>query len=247
MLKIYVCEDIEVQRRKLQKTIENIVLMEDLDMELSCVSDNPHTILEKVKETEDVGIYFLDIDLGTDMTGLALAQEIRKYDPRGFIIFVTTHSEMSYMTFIYKLEALDFILKDNSEELERRVYDCILKANQRYASANNKVQANFSVKVNEKVFTVDYDEILFFETSMNVHKIILHCKNRQMEFLGKIKDIEQEVDERFYRCHRSFLVNKDNIREIDFQNRVIYMVNGDECLISSRMMKGLKYLKDESK
>ena len=240
MLKIYICEDIEVQRDKIQQVIENIVLMEDLDMELCCVSDNPHKILEKVKETEDVGIYFLDIDLGADMTGLALAQEIRKYDPRGFIIFITAHSEMSYMTFIYKLEALDFILKDAPEELGKRVYECILKANQRFASANNKVQANFSVKVNEKVFTVDYDEILFFETSPNVHKIILHCKNRQMEFLGKIKEIEKEVDGRFYRCHRSFLVNKDNIREIDFHNRVIYMVNGDECLISSRMMKGLK-------
>ena len=240
MLKIYVCEDIEVQRNKIKKTIENIVLMEDLDMEIGCVSNNPHTIIEKVKETEDVGIYFLDIDLGADMTGLTLAQEIRKYDPRGFIIFVTTHSEMSYMTFIYKLEALDFILKDNPEELDRRVYECILKANQRFASVNNKVQANFSVKVNEKVITVDYDEILFFETSTNIHKIILHCKNRQMEFWGKIKDIEKKVDERFYRCHRSFLVNKDNIREIDFRNRVIYMVNGDECLISTRMMKGLK-------
>ena len=38
MLKIYVCEDIEVQREKIQQVIENIVLMEDLDMELGCVS-----------------------------------------------------------------------------------------------------------------------------------------------------------------------------------------------------------------
>ena len=240
MLKIYVCEDIEAERDKIKQVIENIVLMEDLDMELSCVSEDPHKILEKVKETQEVGIYFLDIALGTDMTGLALAQEIRKYDPRGFIIFVTTHSEMSYMTFIYKLEALDFILKDAPEELGKRVYDCILKANQRFVSVKNKVHANFSVKVNEKVFTVDYDDILFFETSPNVHKIILHCKDRQMEFLGKIKEIEKEVDGRFYRCHRSFLVNKDNIREIDFQNREIYMANGDKCLLSSRMMKGLK-------
>lgn len=240
MLKIYICEDIEVQRDRIQQVIEDIVLMEDLDMELSCVSEDPHEILEKVKETEEVGLYFLDIELGADMTGLTLAQEIRKYDPRGFVIFITTHSEMSYMTFIYKLEALDFILKDDPEELGKRVYECILKANQRFSSAKNKVHGNFSVKVNEKVFTVDYDDILFFETSPNVHKIILHCKNRQMEFLGKIKEIEKQVDERFYRCHRSFLVNRDNIREIDFQKRVIYMVNGDECLISSRMMKGLK-------
>ena len=103
MLKIYICEDIEVQRNKIQQVIENIVLMEELDMELWCVSEDPHVIIEKVKETEDVGIYFLDIALGADMTGLTLAQEIRKYDPRGFIVFVTTHSEMSYMTFIYKL------------------------------------------------------------------------------------------------------------------------------------------------
>ena len=117
MLKIYICEDMEAERDKMQKVIENIVLMEDLDMELCCVSADPFKILEKVKETQDVGIYFLDIALGVDMTGLTLAQEIRKYDPRGFIIFVTTHSEMSYMTFIYKLEALDFILKDAPEEL----------------------------------------------------------------------------------------------------------------------------------
>ena len=31
MLKIYVCEDIEVQRDKMQQVIENIVLMEDLE------------------------------------------------------------------------------------------------------------------------------------------------------------------------------------------------------------------------
>ena len=127
MLKIYICEDMEAERDKMQKVIENIVLMEDLDMELCCVSADPFKILEKVKETQDVGIYFLDIALGVDMTGLTLAQEIRKYDPRGFIIFVTTHSEMSYMTFIYKLEALDFILKDAPEELGKEYMIAFLK------------------------------------------------------------------------------------------------------------------------
>ncbi len=240
MLKIYVCEDVEEQRNHLKKVIENVVLMEDLDMELECVTENPHIILDKVKKSENVGVYFLDIDLNSDMTGLTLAQEIRKYDPRGFVIFVTTHSEMSYMTFMFKLEALDFILKDEPEEMDKRIYECILNANQRFSSANNKVQANYAIKVNDKVYTVDYDEILFFETSTNVHKIILHCKTRQMEFLGKIKDIEKELDERFYRCHRSFLVNKDNIREVDLQNNIIYMINGDECLMSYRLAKGLK-------
>ena len=58
MLKIYICEDMEAERDKMQKVIENIVLMEDLDMELCCVSADPFKILEKVKETQDVGIYY---------------------------------------------------------------------------------------------------------------------------------------------------------------------------------------------
>lgn len=214
--------------------------MEELDMELACVSNKPEDILDKVRNTSEVGIYFLDIDLKTDMNGMNLALKIREYDPRGFIIFVTTHSEMSYMTFIYKIEAMDFILKDDTETLKKRIRECILEAKRRFTSSYNNVQNNFSVKVKEKVYTVDYDDILFFETSSNVHKIVLHCKNRQMEFAGKIKDIEDQLDDRFYRCHRSFLVNKDNIERIDFKNRMIYMVNGDECMISSRMLKGLK-------
>lgn len=239
MLKIYLCEDMQEQREKISKMIENTVMIEDLDMQLCCVSENPHVILDKIKETKEVGLYFLDIDLNSDISGLQLAQEIRKYDPRGFIVFVTTHSEMSYMTFIYKLEALDFILKDDEENLGRRVRECILKANQRFASINNKVQTVFSVKVNDKVYTIDYDDILFFETSPNVHKIVLHCKNRTMEFLGKIKDVEKNLDERFYRCHRSFLVNKDNIKEVDLKNRILYMVDGQECMIASRLIRGL--------
>ena len=56
MLKIYICEDMEAERDRIQQVIENIVLMEDLDMELCCVSEDPHSILDKVKKTEEVGI-----------------------------------------------------------------------------------------------------------------------------------------------------------------------------------------------
>lgn len=240
MLKVYVCEDITVQREKIKKIVENIILMEDLDMELAVVTGDPEEMLEVVKQSGEVGIYFLDIDLKAEMDGMELAKEIRKYDPRGFVIFITTHSEMSYMTFIYKLEAMDYIVKDDETEIGNRIYQCMLGANERFASANNKVQDVYSIKINEKLFTINYEDILFFETSPNVHKVILHCKNRVLEFYGKINELEKSLDERFYRCHRSYLVNKDNIKEIDLQARVIYMENGEQCLVSSRMMRGLK-------
>lgn len=240
MMKVYLCEDNSEQRIHLQRIIENVILMENLDMEFSLATENPYALIDQVKAYDSVGLYFLDIDLKTDMTGLELARELRKYDPRGFIVFVTTHSEMSYMTFMYKLEALDFIIKDDPEALGRRIAECIIKANERFSSSNNKTGNIYTITVGDKVYTIGYDEILFFETSTNAHKIILHCKARQLEFIGKIKDIENTLDNRFFRCHKSFLVNTDNIKEIDTGNNIIRMVTGDECLLSFRKIRGLK-------
>ncbi|MFR6242644.1 MAG: LytTR family DNA-binding domain-containing protein [Mediterraneibacter faecis] len=55
-----------------------------------------------------------------------------------------------------------------------------------------------------------------FETSENNHKIILHAKKRVVEFTGHLKSVEVQLDYRFYRCHRSYIVNTDNIKEVNF-------------------------------
>lgn len=52
--------------------------------------------------------------------------------------------------------------------------------------------------------------------------------------------MESELDERFYRTHRAFLVNKDHILEIDRSKGVALMVNGEKCMVSTRKIKGLK-------
>ena len=54
-----------------------------------------------------------------------------------------------------------------------------------------------------------------------------------------MKEVENSLDERFIRCHNSFIVNKDKIKEIDKKNRIAYMINGEECLISTRGIKSL--------
>ncbi len=120
MLDIFVCEDNEVQRRTIVQIIQNTVLIEELDMQLVLDAGDPYILLERVKTSQNTGIYFLDIDLGSNMNGLKLAQQIRLYDPRGFIIFVTAHCELSYMTFQYRVEAMDFVLKPCRSESENQ-------------------------------------------------------------------------------------------------------------------------------
>lgn len=46
------------------------------------------------------------------------------------------------------------------------------------------------------------------QTSGNIHKVILHAKDRQIEFCGTIKELTNALGGDFARCHWSFLVNK---------------------------------------
>ncbi len=239
MLNIFVCEDHAAQRQMIVQTIQNAVMIEELDMLLALDTEDPYVLLEKVKTSENTGIYFLDIDLNCDMNGIKLAQQIRLLDPRGFIIFITAHSELSYMTFQYRVEAMDFVLKDNPVEAKVKIKECLLKAIELYRLQTNKAHRVYTVETGGRKISVDYDDILFFETSGHIHKVILHAKKRQIEFSATIKDIASTLSDDFVRCHRSFLINKNNIKEIDNKKRIIYFINGESCLMSTRMMKDL--------
>ena len=239
MLDIFVCEDNTVQRRSVVNIIQNTVLIEELDMQLSLDTGDPYMLLEKVRTSQNTGIYFLDIDLNSDMNGMKLAQQIRLYDPRGFIIFITAHSELSYMTFQYRVEAMDFVLKDNPAEAKVKLRECLLNAMERHTLQTNKIHKVYTLEVGGRKINVDYEDILFFETSSNIHKVILHAKDRQIEFPSTLKELTGILDSNFVRCHRAFLVNKNNIKEVDTKNRILHFANGETCLMSTRMMKGL--------
>lgn len=240
MLNIFICEDNNKQLEKFSKLVKDIIMIENFDMNLTLSTQNPNDILDYLSKNEGTGLYFLDIDLKSNINGIQLAEKIREFDPRGFIIFITTHAEMSYLTFIYKVEAMDYIIKDNYENIKERMHECIINANKKYTAKTTELQKNFSIKVNDKIISVEYNKILFFETSTNIHKIILHAENRQIEFTAKMKEIEDNLDnDMFYRCHKSFIINKNKIKEVDIKNRIAYMSNGEECLISTRLMKGL--------
>lgn len=134
---------------------------------------------------------------------------------------------------------MDYIIKDNYKNISKRMNECIKNAYDKYKAKVLGNEKTFSFKIHDKIINVNYNDIYFFETSITIHKIIIHCQNRIIEFYGKMKDIENTLDERFCRCHNSFIINKDKIKEIDKKLRIAYLINGEECLISTRGIKSL--------
>lgn len=236
-MKIYICEDDPKQLENLKTIISNYIMIEEKEMEIELATDDPEAILEHAKDTDEIGCYFLDIQLNAEMNGMKLATELRKVDPVGNIIFVTSHSELTYLTFIYKVAAMDFIFKDDPEEIKTRVIDCLKTAETRLKllSQESSVET-IELKRGSNSLYVQYDDVMFFESSSKSHRLIAHLDNRQIEFYGSLKELSK-IDQRFFRCHNSFVINRHNIESIDSKTRSVNFKNGECCYASVRNIK----------
>lgn len=165
-MKIFICEDDVKQRENMMSIINNYIMIEEKPMSIELATDDPYEVIETAKETSDIGCYFLDIQLNADINGIKLASEIRKFDPVGNIIFVTSHSELTYLTFVYKVAAMDFIFKDDPDELQSRIIDCIETAEKRLnlLSKEDNVET-IELKRGSNSVYVQYDDVMFFESS----------------------------------------------------------------------------------
>lgn len=239
MLSVYICEDDKAQLNRITKAIEKTILTEELDMDIAISTTDPYELLKKVENINSPGVYFLDVELNSTIDGIELASKIRKYDPTGFITFVTTHPELSYLTFKYKVEALDYIVKSDNEDLEISIKDCVLNANKKAIDTKKETKKFFYAKCGQKVLHIPYSEIIYFGTASIPHKIVVHTVNRRIEFYGHIGKIMDELDKRFYKCHKSNIINKEHITMVDKKNREIHLTGDNICVASVRAIKGL--------
>ena len=77
---IYICEDHPKQRQWLADLIERYVMIEDYPMELACVTGDPDKLLNSWTDRRGNAVFFLDIDLQHELTGMDIARQIRQYD-----------------------------------------------------------------------------------------------------------------------------------------------------------------------
>lgn len=88
MLKIFICDDEEIHRNRITNIIKNYVMMMDYDVEFQLAADNPYDILSYVSTNKTEGIYFLDIDLNSDINGVELVSrsDCMIQQPKSFLL-----------------------------------------------------------------------------------------------------------------------------------------------------------------
>lgn len=238
-MKVIICEDNPQQQKMIYTKLRNYAMINHPSVEFVLVASNAEEVL-KFLETNNADFFFLDIELGEGSTGLQLAAEIRKKDLLANIIFVTDYSEALKLTFKYKIAALDYILKRADEDFSDQLIGALESSIQRYKQIGATQPINFfQVKIGELIKNIPYENIYYFETSTNIHKIILSEKNGVYEFYGKLKDIEH-IHPNFFRCHKSFVINLQHVVQIDKKEKYTELVNGTKCPISIRALRNIQ-------
>ena len=252
LISIFVCDDDRRYLDMLTKCIQDYIIMKNLELELALSTTDPGEIIQLISRNKVNGLYFLDIELKGGYNGVDVGRSIRKYDPRGFIVFITSHSDYLPLTFEYKIEALDYIKKtDDENAIRQKVCGCIKDAYDKHISYSEDRYFTFKLQNGGQV-SCEHQDILFIETDPEYSKrVILHTKKRQYVFYGSLRKLSKQLPKRlFFQCHQSFMVNLDNISEIaktslNQGNDKFTMQNGAQCFVSARKRNELLRLIDD--
>lgn len=241
MIPIYLCDDQINFLNEITQIVEKITLINNFNFNIKLVTQNPDELLINLETYPKQGIYFLDVDLGdTVINGFELGSKIRTLDPRGFIIYVTTHDELLYETFKYRLEALDYIIKDNVEKMWESINSCLSDVNKRLTLDSRDLRQYFAVEKGANTTYVPMEDIIYIKTTPKKHVIALITKDEIIEFYGNLSNIEKKLDKSFLRVHRSFIINTNYIKSCDYRKKILYLNHNKTCDIARNKIKQVK-------
>ena len=180
--------------------------------------DNSLTALEYL-QNHPVDILFLDINM-PKLDGLTLSRVANTIKPTPLLVFISAYKE--YALEAFEVSAFDYILKPYSEE---RIADT-LKRIEGYT--NTKFTTNkITLWKNESMFVLNVDDIFYCKASG--HDVLIYTMDEEFKNTSSISSFYKKLpQDKFFKCHRSYIVNLDRIAEIIpwFNNTFIVKLHG---------------------
>lgn len=220
MLNFALIEDDKNLLNDLHKFLESIFMKHDFDAEIGFHSTDVNSLLKYI-ENNKVDVLFLDIDLKSDLSGLEIAEIVRKSNKDCYIIFETAHLEYGLMA--YKYKTFDFICKPVTFQ---RVEDCIIRLFDDISGLIKKF-----VRIDNKNTIIAESDIKYIKK--DGMKLIFHTESRDYEIYSSFLKIQDSLPNNFVRCHKSFIANIDNVTKVESTNNIVYF-NNSSCDIGPK-------------
>ena len=230
MIVVAICEDEGYILEELRKKVEKYINRKSLDASIKTFTSGE----ELLKAKKKLDIILLDLMLpGID--GLEVARQI---SGRSRIIFVTSYRE--YAVEAFDANAVHYLVKPVTEE---RLFLALDRAVNQTEQMDNQ---SLTLMKSGKTQVIFIRDILYCEVFN--HQVRIHTVHGTYDYFGTLDMLEAKLDERFFRCHRSFVVNMNCVA--GQEKGVAILINGERIFISRRkqadfMQKLLNFLKNE--
>lgn len=251
MLKVIILENDDYQADYIEKVVTQRRMINNTphsyDMSVWLQTKNPQEVIEKVKDEDYLAI--LDIELDGSISGIDVAEQIRRKSEFAEIIFVTAYQEYLPYTVSRRIEPFDYVSKgDQIESITERLRKDIDEAYARYQNYVNNNQKHHNKFIYEPIRgvkrQVDFEDLYYIETVKNKNRCLrIIGKNIHIEYRGELGKIN---DDRLLRVNQSTLVNPLAIQEFNRKSRTAYFDDGNlKVTISYRKVKELtEFLKN---
>ncbi|HAY0359992.1 TPA: response regulator [Escherichia coli] len=218
-MKVIIVEDEFLAQQELSWLIK-----EHSQMEIVGTFDDGLDVLKFLQHNR-VDAIFLDINIPS-LDGVLLAQNISQFAHKPFIVFITAWKEHAVEAF--ELEAFDYILKPYQESRITGMLQKLEAAWQQQQTSSTPAatvtRENDTINLvkDERIIVTPINDIYYAEAHEKMTFVYTRRESYVMpmnitEFCSKLPPSH------FFRCHRSFCVNLNKIREIEpwFNNTYI--------------------------
>lgn len=172
-------------------------------------------------------VVLMDVEM-PGMNGIDCGKAIQDRNPRTIIIFATAHEE--YMKNAFELYAFDYLVKPFSVE---RALNTLALARERLGAqhsvrsarpANDGPLQRMMIRHREGVSLINPQDILMVQREDRATALLLR-DGRKLFTADPLSEIAERLDARnFFRSHRSYIINLDQVDSIVPYGRWTYVV-----------------------
>ncbi len=230
MFLIAICEDETYLLEELRKKAEAYLKTRHYPAEIRTFTSGE----DLLKEQRSFDLILLDLVL-PGINGLETAKRLSR---KSCIIFITSYRE--YAVDAFEVEAVHYLLKPVTDE---RLYQAMDRALKQSKQADDRTLALIK---SGSTHILPIRDILYCEVFD--HRVCIHTAQGNYEYSGTLDMLEGKLDGRFFRCHRSYLINMSHV--VGQEKGTALVSNGNRVLISRRkqaefMQRLLRNLKNE--
>lgn len=216
-MKIAICEDDAFMAETLKEYVKEFLDSKELLHTIEWFD----TAAKFYKSTETFDLIFLDYEL-PDSNGMEIAKNLRKINNKSTIIFTTSFSEYVFQSF--EVNTFRYLVKPVTREDVESTMTALINNFEQYAKVDIPTEGG------ETVFA-SLPEIMYIES--NGRYTTVRLNSTSYVSTKALTTFQSEINSfKFYRTHRTFLVNMKYIAEI--HGSTITLTNGEKVSISRR-------------